>query len=60
LTAIGLSHDTKYLPAIKRMLDMAKEEQDFRRLLQSLKGMTGPDARELRLEINKRMRQSAG
>lgn len=57
LTAIGLSRDTNYLPYVKKMVASAKDEQDFRRLLQALKGMTGAEARELRLEINKRMRQ---
>jgi hypothetical protein len=57
LTAIGLSRDPKYMPYLKKMADSSKEEQDFRRLLQALRGMSGPDARELRLEINKRMRQ---
>lgn len=57
LTAVGLSRDAKYLPYVKKMVTSAKEEQDFRRLLQALKGMSGTEARELRLEINKRMRQ---
>jgi HEAT repeat protein len=57
LTAIGLSRDAKYLPYLKKMIVSAKDDLDYRRLLQSLKGMTGAEARELRLEINKRMRQ---
>jgi HEAT repeat protein len=57
LTAIGLSRDPKYMPYVKKMLTSAKEEQDFRRLLQALRGISGAEARELRLEINKRMRQ---
>jgi HEAT repeat protein len=57
LTAIGLSHDTKYLLYIKKMVVSAKEEQDYRRLLQALRGMGGPEARELRVEINKRLRK---
>ena len=57
LTAIGLSRDPKYLPYVKKLVASAKDEQEFRRLLQALKGMTGADARELRVEINKRMRQ---
>lgn len=55
--AIGLSRDAKYLPHLKKMLASAKDEQDYRRLLQALRGMTGSEARELRLEINKRMRR---
>ncbi len=57
LTAIGLSRDSKYLPYVKKMVASAKDEQGFRRLLQALRGMTGAEARELRLEINKRIRQ---
>ncbi|MCX6925637.1 MAG: hypothetical protein NT154_20865, partial [Verrucomicrobia bacterium] len=57
LAGIALSRDTKYLPALKKMAATAKEDQEFRRLLQTLKGMSGPEARELRLEINKRLRQ---
>jgi HEAT repeat protein len=57
LTAVGLSRDSNYLPYVKKMVASAKDEQDFRRLLQALRGMTGAEARELRLEINKRMRQ---
>ena len=57
LTAIGLSRDPKYMPYLRKMAASSKEEQDFRRLLQALRGMSGPEARELRLEINKRMRQ---
>ena len=57
LAGVTLSRDPKYLPALKKMTAAAKEDQDFRRLLQALKGMSGPDARELRLEINKRLRQ---
>jgi HEAT repeat protein len=57
LTAIELSRDAKYLPYLKNMVGSAKDEQELRRLLQALRGMSGSDARELRLEINKRMRQ---
>jgi hypothetical protein len=58
LTAIGLSRDVNYLPYLKKLVASAKEEQDFRRLLQALRGMMGAEARELRLEINRRMRQN--
>jgi HEAT repeat protein len=56
LTAISLSHDAKYLPYLKKMTASAKDDQEFRRLLQALRGMNGTEARELRLAINKRMR----
>ncbi len=54
---IALSRDPKYLPYLKEMAANAKQEPDFRRLLQALKGVPGAEARELRLEINKRLRQ---
>jgi hypothetical protein len=57
LTAIGLSRDPKYIAHLKKMVASAKAQQDFPRLLQALRGMSGAEARELRLEINKRMRQ---
>ena len=57
LAAVGLSRDAKYLPYLKPMVTSAKQEQDLRRLLQALRGMTGAETRELRLEINKRLRQ---
>ena len=54
---VELSRDPKYLPYLKKLAASAKDEQEFRRLLQAVKGMPGTDARELRLQINKRMRQ---
>jgi HEAT repeat protein/thiol-disulfide isomerase/thioredoxin len=57
LAMVTLSRDPKYLPHLKTIVAAAKEEQEFRRVLQAIKGMVGPEARELRLQINKRMRQ---
>jgi HEAT repeat protein/thiol-disulfide isomerase/thioredoxin len=57
-TMIALSRDAKYVPHLKTMVAAAKDESEYRRLLQAIKGMPGAEARELRLEINKRMRQS--
>ena len=57
MAGIALSRDAKYLPYLRRTLAQAKDEQEYRGILQALKGMTGPDARALRLEVNKRMRQ---
>jgi HEAT repeat protein/thioredoxin-like negative regulator of GroEL len=57
LTGVALSRDPKYMPALKRMTAAAKANYELLRLLQALKGMSGADARELRLEINRRMRQ---
>jgi HEAT repeat protein len=58
-TAVALSRDAKFLPFLQQAAAAAKDESDFRRLLQALKGMSGPDVRELRLLINKRMRQGS-
>jgi len=58
LAGVTLSRDPKYLPFLKQLTAAAKDDQELRRLLQTLNGMSGPDVRELRLEINKRLRQS--
>ena len=60
LTGIALSRDTKYLPALKQMASAQSEESELRKVLQALKGMSGPDARQLRLEINKKIRNASG
>jgi hypothetical protein len=36
----------------------ADGEWELRKVLQALKGMTGPEARQLRLDINKRLRDT--
>jgi HEAT repeat protein/thioredoxin-like negative regulator of GroEL len=59
LTGIALSRDPKYLPYVKKLTAAAKQDNEYRTLLQALKGMPGPEARELRLEINKRLRQGS-
>jgi len=59
LTGIELSRDAKYLPYLRRLVGTNKNEYDLRRLLRALRGMSGPDARALRMEINKKMRKSA-
>jgi hypothetical protein len=58
LAGIALSHDAKYLPALRQIAAKADGEWDLRRILQALKGMTGPEARQLRLDINKRIRDT--
>jgi HEAT repeat protein/thioredoxin-related protein len=60
MTGIALSRDAKYLPALKQMASVRHEEWDLRKILSALKGMTGPDARQLRLEINKKLRSAGG
>lgn len=60
LTGIALSRDVKYLPALKQLASVRTEESELRKVLQALKGMPGPDARQLRLEINKKIRNASG
>ncbi len=60
LTGIALSRDIKYLPALRQLAAARREESELRKILQALKGMAGPDARQLRLEINKKIRNAGG
>jgi HEAT repeat protein/thioredoxin-related protein len=60
LTGIALSRDTRYLPVLRQIAAARRNEWKLRKVLQALKGMTGPDARQLRLEINRRMRNAGG
>ncbi|MGA9451070.1 MAG: HEAT repeat domain-containing protein [Verrucomicrobiia bacterium] len=60
LAGIALSRDIKYLPALKQMASTRREEWELRKVLQALKGMSGPDARQLRLDINKKIRNAGG
>jgi hypothetical protein len=58
LTAIALSGDAKYVPTLRAMLDGTKGEWELRAMLRALRGMSGPEVRQLRLEINKQMRKA--
>jgi len=60
LTGIALSRDIKYLPALKQIASVRQQEWELRKVLQALKGMSGPDARQLRLDINKKIRSAGG
>jgi HEAT repeat protein/thiol-disulfide isomerase/thioredoxin len=55
LAGIALSRDPKYVPLLRQMTDAASGEWELRRLLQALRGMSGVQARALRLEINRRI-----
>lgn len=59
LTAIALSRDTKHLVLLRLMMEKAEDEYDLRRVLAGLRGMTGPEARQLRMEINQRIREKS-
>lgn len=58
MAGIGLSRDAKYVPYLRKVTEQTKDESDYRRILQALRGVSGVEARELRLEINKRIRQA--
>jgi HEAT repeat protein len=57
-TGIALSRDTKYVGVLREMLEGGGNSWEWRGILQGLRGMTGPEARQLRLEVNRRMRES--
>jgi len=59
LTGVALSQGAKYIPFIRSLVDKASGEWDLRKLLKAVKGMSGPEARQLRLDINKRLRKSS-
>ncbi|HEX9046179.1 MAG TPA: hypothetical protein VF988_04070, partial [Verrucomicrobiae bacterium] len=56
LTGMALSHDAKYVPTLKQLA--AKNETWLRKILAAMKGMSGPEARQLRLDINKKIRNA--
>jgi hypothetical protein len=56
LTGIALSQDAKYLPALVKMVAARNDQYGLRKVLQALQGMRGADARQLRLDINKKLR----
>jgi len=58
LTAIALSRDVKYLSYLRSAARSTKSSWELRKVLRALKGMPGPEARALRLEINRLMRNS--
>jgi len=56
LTGIALSQDAKYLPALRKMTAAQHNDYQLRKILQAIQGMRGADARQLRLDINKKLR----
>jgi HEAT repeat protein len=59
LAAVALSKDAKYLPWLRKLAATAKDDSDFRKVLQGLRGMAGAEARQLRLDINRRARAAS-
>jgi len=58
LAAISLSKDAKYIPFIREASQGMKDEDSLRTLLRAVKSMSGPEARQIRLDINKQIRSS--
>jgi hypothetical protein len=58
MAGIALSQDAKYLPALRKFMDARNDEWELRKVLQALQGMRGADARQLRLDINKKIRNA--
>ena len=58
MAGIALSQDAKYLPALRKFMDARIDEWELRKVLQALQGMRGADARQLRLDINKKIRNA--
>jgi HEAT repeat protein/thiol-disulfide isomerase/thioredoxin len=56
LAGIALSQDAKYLPALRQMVAARNDQYQLRKILQALQGMRGAEARQLRLDINKKLR----
>lgn len=56
LTAIALTQNPKYLPLLRSLMESTRNDYELRKVLRALKGMTGPEARQLRVDVNKRIR----
>ena len=56
LTAIALTQNPKYLPLLRGLMEATRNDYELRKVLRALKGMSGVEARQLRVEVNKRMR----
>jgi len=56
LTAIALAQDPKHLPLLRSFMDATRNTYELQKVLRAIKGLTGPEARQLRVDLNKRMR----
>jgi len=59
LAGVTLSRDAKYLPFLRRLMERTQQDWDLRKILRALKGMPGAEARQLRVDVNKRMRTAS-
>jgi HEAT repeat protein len=57
IAGIMLSGDVKYLSVLRKAAEKAEQEYKVREVLKAVRGMRGPEAREFRREINKRLRE---
>jgi len=60
LAGITLSRDARYIPLLRKLAEQDKTDWDLRAMLKAVKGMSGPDARQFRLDINKQIRKTGG
>ncbi len=58
--AIGLSHNVKYVPYLLNMARTTQAPFEWQAILKAARGMNGREARQLRMEVNKQMRQTGG
>ena len=59
LVAIALSRDAKHIPYLRTLMASTKGEWEMRKILRAVKGMSGPEARQLRLDLNQTMRRAS-
>jgi HEAT repeat protein len=60
LIAIALAQDPKHIPLLRNLMDATRNTYELQKILRALKGLNGPEARELRVELNKRLRTTGG
>jgi len=56
MVALRLTKDPRYLVPLRKKMEQADDQWELRELLKWLRGVSGPEARKLRREINRRMR----
>ncbi len=56
MMGLTITHDPRYIEPMKSMVADAEDSSDLARLLKWLEGVKGPEARQLRRDINRRMR----
>ena len=55
LGCVALVRDPKYAPFVLGVLDRSGEEWEFQKVMIAVRNMPGPQARQLRMEINNRL-----